>query len=641
MIWVSGRMRKVRLVVAVVLAALTVGVVAAILVLRDDDPGIRYASFSSPTYSSLEDLVAASDLVVVGTVTGVAARGEDYRTTDRDELADYERAGIPPLPLVFYEIAVSETLKGQHTTPIFVRGYDTERLITAEASILRTGERVLLFLVGREIPPGLRFTDSSLPTDQTVYLALGHDNGVFDISDNGTVRPRIPQRFTAGSLPTGLDEMRTRLQTIDSAPKGDTGSGVSESAERVAQDLPVDAMGLARCEDVAPVASGVEGSLGARSNPDPIVMDVVGAYRDEHADTYGGRWIDREKGVLVVAFTDEPDTHREAILALVPSPDDASGVDPRSLGERDDVTIDVVRVRYTKAALEATQQQIMGAVSGREFGPSMVSWISITQNRVGLGLLNPPEGALDELAELVPDPAAVCVSVSYTPQPPTGPLDVIPGSGVEDPLVACRGIPPVRYSQLVDPPSIDDIDHPAVEALRAELEAPGVEPMPTGRWVVIDIDDDLATFGALSSDGFGYAEFERSGDKWLLGGMGSGRPCEPTVVLPDGLNRVELRLDPDSPPSPESTTIYLLATEVACASGREMGDALQGPQVVETGTEVLVAFAVIPLSEQVVTCQGNPPTPVTIELSQPLGNRAVFDGLYVPPKQLHPAPGNG
>ncbi len=401
-----------------------------------------------------------------------------------------------------------------------------------------------------------------------------------------------------------------------------------------AQDVSADAVGVARCDDIPMLGSRLEGSLGARQNPDPLVMDVLSTYRKEHPDTYAGTWIDRASGVVVLAFTDDPDGHREAILALVPSPADYPDGDPRSLGEREDVTIDVVQVRYSQAELEAIQEQIMDAVSGRNLDETVSARIFIRRNRAGLGLFNPPEGALEELGELVSDRAAVCVSVSYTPQPPSGPLDVIPDLDAEDPLVTCRGIPSVRYSQLVDPSSIDDVDHPAVDALRAELEAPGGEPMPRGRWVVISIEDDEATFDALSSEESGYARFKRYGDKWVLAGMGSGRPCEPVVVLPEGLNWVEVRLDPESAPSPDSTTIELFVTEVACASGREMGDALQGPQVVETDTSVLVAFAAIPLSARVVNCQGNPSTPVSIKLSQPLGQRTIYDGLYVPPKPL-------
>ena len=403
-------------------------------------------------------------------------------------------------------------------------------------------------------------------------------------------------------------------------------------------------MGLTECGHVPELGSRLEGSLGGRQNPDPIVMGVLATYWMEHPDTYAGMWIDRDSGgVLVLTFTDDPETHREAILARAPSRDDHSLVMPkppitdyRTLGEREDVTIDVVQVRYSEAELEAVQQEIRHAVSSRDF---QMAWgIDVKRNRMSLDLYDPPEGALEELAEVVPDRAAVCVAVFYPPEPPSGSLDVIPDLHDEDPLVSCRGTPVVRYSQLVDPPSIDEVDHPAVDALLAELAAPGPEPMPGGRWVVISIDEDLATFAALKSpDDFGVADFERRGDRWVLGGIASGRPCEPTVALPAGLNRVEVRLDPDSPLSPDSTTVDLLVTEVACASGREMGDALQGPQVVDTDAAVLVAFAVIPVDAQSVTCQGNPTTSVSVDLSQPLGRRTIYDGLYFPPKPLSAA----
>ena len=94
-----------------------------------------------------------------------------------------------------------------------------------------------------------------------------------------------------------------------------------------------------------------------------------------------------------------------------------------------------------------------------------------------------------------------------------------------------------------------------------------------------------------------------------------------------------MRLNPDSPPDPASTAIELLVTERGCANSREMGDALKGPQVIETDDAVLVAFAVIPIAGT-VTCPGNPSTPVTIELAQPLGQRTLYDGLYYPPKPL-------
>ena len=214
-----------------------------------------------------------------------------------------------------------------------------------------------------------------------------------------------------------------------------------------------------------------------------------------------------------------------------------------------------------------------------------------------------------------------------------GPLDVIPDLDVEDPLVTCPGTPAVRYSRMIDPPSIDEVDHPAVDALRALLDAPLVEPLPRGLWVVISIDDDRATFATLADDSFWVAAVDRRGDKWVRTGQASSGPCEPAVPLPAGLAGVEVRLDPDSMPGAADTTIDLLVTERGCADGREMGDALKGPQVIETDVAVLVAFAVIPVAG-VATCLGNQSTSVTIELSDPLGQRGVYDGLFFPPKPL-------
>ena len=227
----------------------------------------------------------------------------------------------------------------------------------------------------------------------------------------------------------------------------------------------------------------------------------------------------------------------------------------------------------------------------------------------------------------------MCVEVTHTAQPPAGPLDVIPDLDTEDPLVICPGTPAVRYSQIIDPPSIDEVSHPAVDVLRAELDAPGGEPLPRGRWVAISIDDDSATFANLSGGGFYVAGVERRGDRWIYSGEGSGLPCEPVVPLPPGLARVEVHLDIGSMPSPADTTINVLVTQQGCAGGRVMGDALRGPQVIETDEAVLVAFAVVPTSGM-ATCEGNPSTAVTIELSEPLGQRWVYDGLHFPPKPL-------
>ena len=64
-----------------------------------------------------------------------------------------------------------------------------------------------------------------------------------------------------------------------------------------------------------------------------------------------------------------------------------------------------------------------------------------------------------------------------------------------------------------------------------------------------------------------------------------------------------------------------------------MGDALKGPQVIETDVAVLVAFAVIPVAG-VATCLGNRSTSVTIELSDPLASVGCMTGSSSRPSPL-------
>lgn len=199
-------------------AALITAAVAATLLQEEHDTGVVHMAASGAVYQSLEELATIADLIVVGTVTGVAARADDYRTTDPDLLAAYERAGVPPYPIVFYEIAVGETLKGQAGESVYVGRIDPERAIVLDVTPLRPRQKVLLFLRGRETPPGLHFTGAGLPVGQPSYMLLGMDNGVFDVSNTGSVTPRMPARFTAGTVPSDLYGVRTRLQAGGNTP---------------------------------------------------------------------------------------------------------------------------------------------------------------------------------------------------------------------------------------------------------------------------------------------------------------------------------------------------------------------------------------------------------------------------------------
>ena len=129
------------------------------------------------------------------------------------------------------------------------------------------------------------------------------------------------------------------------------------------------------------------------------------------------------------------------------------------------------------------------------------------------------------------------------------------------------------------------------------------------------------------------------GEVWRATGFGGG--CNNlSVAYPEGLNQVEIYLDPTNPPAADQTEIALLVTERACASGQPMGDRLLEPQVIEEADRVLLVFAAA-TDPGDATCPGNPSTPVTVTLSAPLGQRELLDAGIFPPRPLEPAEGDG
>ena len=287
----------------------------------------------------------------------------------------------------------------------------------------------------------------------------------------------------------------------------------------------------------------------------------------------------------------------------------------------------------------AAQNKAHNAVEamGIGFDGSGFDW---WRERVALYLRNATNEEIEELAQRLDDPSGVCYDLSVSPVASSEPFEPLPAQGLDDPMVVCDGWEAIPSSHLAHLPSIDSFDHPAIDALRSELAEPSGAPLPEGRWVVISIGTYRAEFAALSPDGSGSIAFaNRHHDivDWKVAGHAWDRPwgaaCGPSVPLAPGLGVVDVQLDPRSLPTPDSTTVDLLVTQQGCNSGEAMGDNLLGPQVRETDDAVLVAFAVR-ISGGMATCPDNPPSRVTVELSEPLGERTVRDGLSISPQSL-------
>lgn len=410
---------------------------------------------------------------------------------------------------------------------------------------------------------------------------------------------------------------------------------------------PVD--GLAPCSQVPMIVSDVIGS--ETGNPDDVFMGALQTYAAEQGDRFAGLWIDRDAGgTLVLAFTDDPEPHRAALAARRPSADDIPAVEPppeitddRPLGEWD-VTFDVVQVEHGEAELITASEEAYAAF--RETGVSSGGiGVDVQRNRVVVYAGSPVTPAdVDEAEQALAQAGVpfdlVCLDaeiVDELPEPiePGTPLDVImlpddTGSYPPDTPVECGGISfPLGALDALTP--LENVDPDLVAVLDGWIGTEEGGSWPQDGWQLLTDDGERAEFIRIGPDGVASVSAEMGVNGWIWSGAGGGGPCDVRRVLPDGLGEVEWALDPAFPaPGADATELRVLATERACASASELGDRLLGPDVVETADAVYLAFAAIPLTGD-QECPGNPPSPVTVQLADPLGDRELIDGLHVAP----------
>lgn len=160
-------------------------------------PVIEHGSFAAPVYESVEELTVEADLVVLGTVNRLTGRDINYGTADESE--QIPEQGIP---VAFFEVTVSEFLKGEIGGPLIVGTLDHDQIMSAESTPLEVGQDLLLFL-SLEHPPGIDLYDS-------VYTTVGLDNGVFDIAGD-QVQPRMPEVLSADDTALDLDAIRQQV----------------------------------------------------------------------------------------------------------------------------------------------------------------------------------------------------------------------------------------------------------------------------------------------------------------------------------------------------------------------------------------------------------------------------------------------
>lgn len=108
--------------------------------------------------------------------------------------------------------------------------------------------------------------------------------------------------------------------------------------------------------------------------------------------------------------------------------------------------------------------------------------------------------------------------------------------------------------------------------------------------------------------------------------------CRQRLVTHDDLGAADLTLA--DTPSPGDTSVDLLVTERACASGRGAEGRIELVELNVTTDQIQLRIGVRPPEGDGQTCQGNPPTPYKVELSEPLGDREIVDTSVVPPRPV-------
>jgi hypothetical protein len=189
---------------------------------------------------------------------------------------------------------------------------------------------------------------------------------------------------------------------------------------------------------------------------------------------------------------------------------------------------------------------------------------------------------------------------------------------------------------LEGPVGAEAMEEPGAAALRRYIRSgdPAAEDLPLNGYRLLRADPERLVFATSGESGPMVAiEARAAGGVWTARGIGI---CQPTIVVPAGLNAAAWKLPVGAPIPPAAATSFVaMVTERACTSGRPANGRVLPPAIRYEPTRILVIFATrIPPSTGMETCPGAPATEVTVELREPLGKRELLDGGLFPPGEV-------
>ena len=214
---------------------------------------------------------------------------------------------------------------------------------------------------------------------------------------------------------------------------------------------------------------------------------------------------------------------------------------------------------------------------------------------------------------------------------------ISPGATASSGSYDCLGTP-IPIEALADPRPASELDDSSRAALRG-LEVPPIDP--AGWTIASSGPEEVVLLRELVEPKTLGAGDVRTHERmvisvvdapnipgspaWMMTALGT---CALVVDAP-GVGPATVTLDPADPPTPDSVAVGLLVTERACNSGQDAEGRVEVVSLRETDVVVEVVIGVRPRAGG-QDCPSNPPTPFTLLLDQPLGDRELLDASVVP-----------
>ena len=171
-------------------------------------------------------------------------------------------------------------------------------------------------------------------------------------------------------------------------------------------------------------------------------------------------------------------------------------------------------------------------------------------------------------------------------------------------------------------------DRPDAAAIREELAHPSLDQAvlpPSGYWLVDEAPGRSRYLSAPLGVAEQYVALDVS-EKDGTWAVRSATECRPSAVVDGVVGEATWTWDPAvAAPDPATTTFTALVHEYACASGQPVGERLHGPEIVLLPDRVLVGVRRRAALRRAGLRGRGFPTPVTVTLPEPLGDRALVD----------------